>query len=447
MSPLDESTGTLEMVAGWGRFPVRQGRVLRPQRLGVPEGPGRILPRGLGRAYGDAAVPAAPDDLVIDTTRADNIVDFDPATGRVTCEAGLSLAEVLRVFLPRGWFLPSPPGTQHVTIGGWSRATCTARSSPRRLVRRTRARVDARDVATARSGVRSRGEPELFQATVGGMGLTATITEVEFRLRPCRERVDLGSRRRRSADIDSMLRARREAAAEWPYTVGVDRLFGARQRARPRLLICGRQATRDEAAGRGDPRRPILSVPFSVPGWVLSPPLRRVAIRSTTGARERTAGSTPVRDVLLPARRAHRLEQALRPARLPPVSVRLPRAAGERPAAEILRSLPAAGAVSFLAVIKDCGPEGRDYLRFPRRDLLRSRPPVRRSRPGRRRRAERDGGAEGGRMYLAKDAFTRAEHFRAMGPASTRFIAFATLGSQRRLSAQSVRLLGDPLDR
>src|SRR5262249_16898123 len=69
-------------------------------------------------AYGDAAVPASPDTRVVETLGADRILDFDPASGRLTCEAGLSLAEILRLFLPRGWFPPGTPGTKFVTVGG-----------------------------------------------------------------------------------------------------------------------------------------------------------------------------------------------------------------------------------------------------------------------------------------------------------------------------------------
>src|SRR4030095_12194572 len=108
-----------ESVAGWGRVPVRTGRVARPERLRLPPGEGIVLPRGLGRAYGDAAVPAREDALVLATPRADRILDWDPVSGRLTAEAGPSVARMLRLFLPRGWFPPAPPGTQFLTPSGW----------------------------------------------------------------------------------------------------------------------------------------------------------------------------------------------------------------------------------------------------------------------------------------------------------------------------------------
>ncbi len=107
----------LEELAGWGRHPVGRARVDRSGEPTLPAGGEAVIARGLGRAYGDAAMPAAPGGLVVECTRADRILGFDGDTGRLTCEAGLSLAEILRVFVPRGWFPPVTPGTKFVTVG------------------------------------------------------------------------------------------------------------------------------------------------------------------------------------------------------------------------------------------------------------------------------------------------------------------------------------------
>src|SRR5262245_33877031 len=77
---------TVEEIGGWGRLPVRSGRVVRPERLVLPSSAGSLLPRGLGRAYGDAAVPASPESLVIETAHADRILDLAPVAGRPASE-------------------------------------------------------------------------------------------------------------------------------------------------------------------------------------------------------------------------------------------------------------------------------------------------------------------------------------------------------------------------
>ena len=81
---------------------------------GAP-GAGGAIPRGLGRSYGDAA--QLGDGLVIQSAGL-SAFRLDSATGEVTADAGVSLGDLLRATVPRGWILPVVPGTQHVTIGG-----------------------------------------------------------------------------------------------------------------------------------------------------------------------------------------------------------------------------------------------------------------------------------------------------------------------------------------
>jgi FAD/FMN-containing dehydrogenase len=127
----------------------------------------------------------------------------------------------------------------------------------------------------------------------------------------------------------------------------------------------------------------------------------------------------------------------------------MPRAAGPAPVAEVLERVAAAGAASFLAVIKDCGPEADAYLSFPLEGTTLALDLAYRgvATEALVHELNRTVIAAGGRIYLAKDAVTRAEDFARMVP---------RLGEWRRIrdrwdperrfrSAQSVRLLGDPV--
>ena len=185
MDFLNVTGSSLEPVAGWGRRPVEQGAVSRPERLLLPAGGRPVLPRGLGRSYGDAAVPATRGALVLETARADRVLAFDCERGTLTCEAGLSLAEILRVFLPRGWFPPVTPGTRFVTVGGC--VACDVHGKNHHRDGSFGAFVDRLVLQVADGSMVECGptrERELFLATVGGMGLTGLITEVTLRLQP-----------------------------------------------------------------------------------------------------------------------------------------------------------------------------------------------------------------------------------------------------------------------
>jgi len=78
----------------------------------------QFISRGLGRAYGDAALPSKESGAVISGLGLKRFLSFDESSGILVAESGVSLAEIIKVFLPRGWFLPTVPGTKFVTLGG-----------------------------------------------------------------------------------------------------------------------------------------------------------------------------------------------------------------------------------------------------------------------------------------------------------------------------------------
>ena len=247
-----------------------------------------------------------------------------------------------------------------------------------------------------------------------------------------------------------MLAGLRAAASDWPYTVGwIDALAGGPALGRG-VLIRGRHATLDEAPGRPPSPPAGLRVPVDAPGWLLSPGLMRafngLYYRGRGGGRRRALVSCDaffypldaIRDWnRLYGRRGFLQYQCV-----------IPRAAGQGPVADILGRLASAGAASFLAVLKDCGPEAPFYLSFPMEGVT-----VSLDLPYRGPETEalvhelnRVVVAARGRVYLAKDAVTRAADLERMVP---------RLGEWHRVrdrwnpkwrfrSAQSVRLFGGP---
>ena len=168
-------------LAGWGRLPAPGTE--RPSEDLARVTRGAALTRGLGRSYGDSSLPARPDDAVASSRFADRILAFDPATGVIRAEAGFSLVELNRLFMPRGWFSPVTPGTKFVTLGGMVASDVHGKNH--HVEGCFGAHVRALRMRLADDSVVECGpdrEPELFDATVGGMGLTGHILEVEFTL-------------------------------------------------------------------------------------------------------------------------------------------------------------------------------------------------------------------------------------------------------------------------
>jgi len=456
MAELGWSGPSLEPVAGWGRQPIARGAVARPERLLLPPGSRPVLPRGLGRSYGDAAVPAAPGALVLETARADRLLAFDRERGTLTCEAGTSLAEILRVFLPRGWFPPVTPGTKFVTVGGC--VACDVHGKNHHRDGSFGRFVDRLVLQVADGSVVECGparERELFLATVGGMGLTGLITEVTLRLKPV-DGAWMVVETEPVSGLGAMLDGLRDAGKDWPYTVGwIDCL--ARGAALGRgILMRGRHASRAEAPPVPPPEPRRLDVPLDAPEWLLSPILmrgfnaayywshaRRTRARPTSGP----AGPVPCHGFFYPldaiggwnrlyGRRGFLQYQCV-----------VPRVAGPPAVAELLERVVEAGTASFLAVVKDCGPESDAYLSFPLEGTT-----LALDLPYRGPRTEalvHELNAmvivAGGRVYLAKDAVTRAQDFALMVPrlAEWRKVRDRWDPEHRFRSAQSVRVLGD----
>lgn len=172
------------IVEGWGRYPRRDCRVTAPRseadvRAQLAQGP--LIARGNGRAYGDSA--QNPNNTV-DMRRMNRMLAFDPEQGQLVAEAGVLLGDLIDTFLPRGWFPGVTPGTKFITLGGAIAADVHGKNH--RRDGSFRSFVDWIEVMGADGEVRrcSRTEnPDLFDFTLGGMGLTGVILRTAIRLR------------------------------------------------------------------------------------------------------------------------------------------------------------------------------------------------------------------------------------------------------------------------
>ena len=172
-------------LSGWGRFPRARCRIAQARdegevRSALADASHSWIARGLGRSYGD---PALNPQGVLDMTRSARFLAFDDASGLLTCEAGVSLADVVATFSPRGWWPPVTPGTQFVTMGGM--AACDVHGKNHHVAGAFSSHVAWIDLMTADGAVVrcSRDEnAQLFLATLGGMGLTGVILRLAFPL-------------------------------------------------------------------------------------------------------------------------------------------------------------------------------------------------------------------------------------------------------------------------
>ena len=436
-------------LAGWGRFPIVDGLEWKSEEL-TPITEKATLCRGLGRSYGDSSLPARADFPVVTTTLADRLLSFDPVSGRLRAEAGVSLLDLNRVFLRRGWFVPVSPGTQFVTLGGMIASNIHGKNHHvdgcfGEHVNSIRMRVaDGRIIECSETS-----EQELFRATIGGMGLTGHILEAEFTMRRIPSPWIWGESERID-NLDAMVAGLKEAARQWPMTVGwVDCLARGAKLGRG-ILMKGRWAKAEEAPEAPPSMKRRFRMPFFFPSLALCRPSMKAFNlayywkhfqRIRRGIQHPDAFLYPLDALddwnLIYGRRGFTQYQCV-----------LPQAEDNAPARRLLERFLSGGGTGFLCVIKDCGAEGKGMLSFPRRGMSIAMDfPIRPTKtPALVDRLNELVIAEGGRIYLTKDAFTRPEHFRAMEPRLEAFNAVRRRWDPqvRIRSAQSVRLLGDP---
>ena len=216
--------GRTVRLTGWGRVSPSSAELASPgsaaaaaEVLARATAGRGVIPRGLGRSYNNAA--QCDGGVVISTARLNRIVDLDAATGLVTCEAGVSLEQLMVAGLPAGWFVPVSPGTRQVTVGGAIAADVHGKNhhaagSFARHVRSFEILLPGGEART----VTEQSDPALFWATAGGMGLTGLIVRATVQLKPVatsRVRVDTV----RTADIDQTMAVLAEHDRRYGYTV------------------------------------------------------------------------------------------------------------------------------------------------------------------------------------------------------------------------------------
>ena len=220
----------------WGRYPKAIHEVVRPsdrfKPLPIERGSDKTyLPFGNGRSYGDSCLNDG--GVLIDCRALNRIIAFDPRAGLLRCEAGVLFSDILRLIVPRGWFLPVTPDTQYVTVGGAIANDIHGKNHHRagtfgRHVRQFELlRSDgSRYICTPTRNA------SLFRATVGGLGLTGVITWVIIQLVPvhngCINREVI-----RFDNLDGFFSLSAKSADDWEYTVAwVDSLARGRSLGR-----------------------------------------------------------------------------------------------------------------------------------------------------------------------------------------------------------------------
>jgi decaprenylphospho-beta-D-ribofuranose 2-oxidase len=337
-------------------------------RLGGHDGlPGAIV-RGLGRSYGDAA--QLYNGLVLDTTQLKG-TELDHERGSVKAGAGVTLAELLDRLVPEGWLVPVLPGTQHVTVGGAVASDIHGKNHG--VAGTFGAHVRSLQLLNA-SGelLELRPGDELFEATLGGMGLTGIITSAEIGLRAVGGPL-LSVDTDRVQTLDEALEVLSSPGGS--YRVAWVDLLGPRPgrgivtRAEPVEAATTDPAQAARAARMRDARATVnarVRVPERWPAGLLSPSTIRAfnELRFRAAPRRQRGHLEPIGSHMFPLDKLEAWPRLYGPRGFLQYQLVVPR--GSEPVVRaVIEHLRRVRVPCYLAVLKDFGPANAAPLSFP----------------------------------------------------------------------------------
>ena len=264
-----------KQIANWGNYPAMEAdeeSFVFDDQLDTLIGKGEpFIARGNGRCYGDASL----SERTISTLKYDKILSFDKQSGIFECQSGITLDQILSVIVPAGWFLPVTPGTKFITIGGGLASDVHGKNH--HVDGSVSNHIVEMDVVLASDEIitcSAKNYPDLFEATLGGMGLTGVISRVVMRLK----KIETSMIRQKQIKAENLqeLISLFDEYKDYTYSVAwIDCLKKGKHFGRS-ILMLGEHAGLNDLADiqKTDPlklpKKKQITFPFNLPSWVLN---------------------------------------------------------------------------------------------------------------------------------------------------------------------------------
>lgn len=405
---------------GWGRYPRIQAGLTFPQTVAAVKAEtnriDQLIPRGLGRSYGDSSL----SKNVLETRFLNRYIAFDEVSGLLTCDAGVSLAEILETFVPKGWFLPVTPGTRFVTVGGAIASDVHGKNhhldgTLGQHVEEISLILGNGEQVTASPDINA----DLFHATCGGMGLTGIIVSASIRLKRIYSS-QINETTIKAPNLDAVLNAFEENQTATYSVAWIDCLAKGKELGRSLLML-------GEHAAQGDltvPKAKAVSVPLDMPAILLNQSSIQ-AFNSLYYNRIRQPKQTRTihyEPFFYPLDKLANWNRLYGKQGFTQYQFVLPKEAGLAGMRGILERIAASGHGSFLAVLKAFGLGNQNLLSFPMEGYtlaldFKAEPAV----FALLDELDRLVLDHGGRLYLTKDARMSESTFKTSYPSWQRF--------------------------
>jgi decaprenylphospho-beta-D-ribofuranose 2-oxidase len=350
-------------LSGWGRYPVIEAeRATHGTRAALTEylsKPGDFIVYAKGRSYGDSALSRR----VLFSERFNMMLDFRPDQGILTCECGVTLAEIIDFALSRGWFLATVPGTKLISLGGaiasdvhgknHHKAGCFSNG----VLSLNLMLPDGKVAECSRET-----NPDLFFATCGGMGLTGIILSATVKLQCVKSRF-IKEQVVCCQNLREVFAAFEENQRVTYSVAWVDCLAKGDRLGRS-VLMAGEHA---ESGGREPARERTYAIPCEMPAFFLNrysvAVFNELYYRLQASAKHERLCSFD--GFFFPLDKIKNWNRMYGPKGFTQYQFVLPKDASFAGLRAVLSKTSEAGLGSFLGVLKLLGPANQNMLSFP----------------------------------------------------------------------------------
>lgn len=411
-------------LSGWGNFPVVPTKVSKPRNIAeVREALAyrKNIARGLGRSYGDQSVNS--HHHTTDFSAFNHFLAFNQKTGILECEAGASLADIIKHFAPKGWFPVITPGTKFVTIGGaiandvHGKAHHVDGTFVNCVLEITVMLADGSIVKASREE-----NADLFWATFGGLGLLGFILTARIQLKKI-ETTYFTKKAIKAKNLEEMLDAFERYDKDYHYSVAwIDPLAKGRSLGKG-ILTIGNTA---RLAGlpkklQADPLRLAPEAKLSLPVFLPNISLNRMTVVPLNRVMETVQSSqAPIahyEQFFYPLDAIHHWNRGYGKRGFIQYQFVIPAENGVYNITKILSRIANSKCVPFLNVLKKFGSSEQGLLSFPMEGYTFAIDfPVTKHLPSFIAELDQIILEMKGRIYLGKDAMLHAETFKAMYP-------------------------------
>lgn len=356
---------------GWGRYPQVAADIYEPvdataiSKFVTTKKNAPLITRGAGRSYGDSSLC----ERLLSSRFLDSFISVDEAKANLRCGAGITLEEVLRLAIPKGWFLPVLPGTRYVTVGGAIAADIHGKNH--HIDGAFSAHVKQISLLLASGEVvicSEQDNSDLFRATCGGMGLTGVIIDATLSFKRVSS-VFINRQSLIADDLESCFSSLEEHEDSKYSVAWLDCL--AKGNALGRSVIYLAEHIEDESKGERKElkfkSRGGLSVPFNTPSFLLNKYSMGAFNKTFFSLKSRASKSAKVHydSYFFPLDNIGHWNRLYGSKGFLQYQFVVPTKTAFDGITEVLNKVSASGKGSFLSVLKKFGAANKNYLSFP----------------------------------------------------------------------------------